>query len=85
MFRLGHISFFGLGLVNFLFYVTANALPAITPFTIAASWAFLIGAVTMPLCCGLMMASKRFHLWFGIPVISLLTAAVITLVEVIKL
>jgi hypothetical protein len=50
-----------------------------------ASWAFALGAITMPLCCVLMAQSVRFKLLFGIPVFSLMTGAAATLWKVIKL
>src|SRR5438876_6056910 len=72
LYRLAHISFFGLGAVNLLFYFTALRLPAITPVIVIASRAFIIGAISMPICCLLMAHLPRTHLLFSIPVASLL-------------
>lgn len=85
MYRLGHISFFGLGAVNLLFWLTIQSLPGLSPYVSVASWTFVIGAITMPLCCVLMAQSKKFRLLFGVPVFSLITGAAATLWEVIKL
>src|SRR5208283_4790502 len=54
MYRLGHISFFGLGAVNLLFWLTMQKIPALEPLAGVASLAFVIGGVTMPMCCAVM-------------------------------
>ena len=36
MYRLGHISFFGLGAVNLLFWLTVKSLPALSPYASAS-------------------------------------------------
>ena len=72
LYRLGHISFFGLGVVNLCFYLTAQAIGMVgTPLSIA-SWSFVVGAISMPLCCLAMAHFPRSHAFFGVPVISLL-------------
>lgn len=85
MYRLGHISFFGLGLVNWMFHGTAQRFPVMTTAADCASWAFIVGAVTMPLCCALMARDIRWRHAFAVPVISLLVGAAITVTEVICL
>ncbi|KAF0180896.1 MAG: hypothetical protein FD161_614 [Limisphaerales bacterium] len=85
MYRLGHISFFGLGLVNWMFHGTAQRFPAMTPAAQFASWAFVVGAVTMPLCCALMAQNVRWRHAFAVPVVSLLVGAALTVKEVIRL
>ena len=83
LYRLGHIAFFGTGFVNFMFWLTASRLgTGGTAFTVA-SWAFIIGALTMPLCCVLMAQSRRFKLLFGVPVFSLLTGGAATLWKIL--
>jgi hypothetical protein len=85
MYRLGHISFFGLGVVNFIFALTVqNFFLAGRPVSFA-SLAFIIGATTMPLCCVVMAHFPKAHLIFAVPVVSLVTGGVLTLMEVIKL
>ena len=84
LYRLGHISFFGLAAVNFMFYFTVHSLGAFSPSVVAASWAFVAGAVSMPLCCLLMAHFPRTHLLFGLPVTSLITGAVLTVLLVAR-
>lgn len=85
LYRLAHISFFGLGLMNFLFYFTAREFTQ-TPATMTiASWGFVGGAASMPICCVLMAHWPRLRALFLIPVISLTTAGILTLLEVAKL
>lgn len=69
--RLGHISFLGLGILNILFALSVPRLGLAAGALVLASRALLVGAVTMPLCCGLMAWRRGFHLLFGIPVASL--------------
>ena len=77
--RLGHISFFGLGFVNFAFALTQFAAPLPeTPARVAAG-ALLVGAVTMPLCCFLCAWRKPFRHGFFVPVGGVLTGVLVTL------
>jgi hypothetical protein len=85
MYRLGHISFFGLGAVNLLFWLTMQAIPPAEPLAGAASWAFIVGAITMPLCCVVMAHFPKAHLIFAVPVLSLILGGILTLLEVAKL
>jgi hypothetical protein len=85
MYRLGHISFFGLGAVNLLFYFTVQTFPALSLAIRTASWAFVIGTVTMPLCCVVMAHFPKLHMIFAVPVLSLIVGGTLTLLEVIKL
>src|SRR5437867_4488375 len=84
LYRLAHISFFGLGAVNLLFYFTALRLPAITPVIVIASWGFIIGAISMPICCLLMAHFPRTHLLFSIPVASLLLGGTLTVISLVQ-
>jgi hypothetical protein len=86
MYRLGHISCFGLGAVNLLFWLTLQRIPP--PATLAsiatvASWAFIIGGVTMPLCCLIMAHFPKAHLIFTVPVVNLILGGVLTLIILI--
>jgi len=85
LYRLGHISFFGLALMNLMFYFTARALARNSGGTTLAGWGFLAGAVTMPLCCVIMAHQPKLRALFLVPVASLVTAAAITLWEVAAL
>ncbi|MGD0208582.1 MAG: hypothetical protein ABSC89_13355 [Verrucomicrobiota bacterium] len=85
MYRLGHISFFGLGVVNLLFCLTAQTFSLAGQLVSIASWAFIAGAITMPVCCVVMAHFPKAHLIFAVPVISLIAGGVLTFMEIIKL
>lgn len=85
LYRLAHISFFGLGAVNLLFHLTAQKFSMASSAMSVASAAFIIGAITMPLCCIVMAVFPKTRMLFAIPVISLITGGILTLMEVIKL
>ena len=84
MYRLGHISFFGLGAVNLFFWLTLSLNPVGGSLVNVASAAFILGAVTMPLCCVIMAHFPKLHLIFAVPVVSLVTGGLLTLWEVIR-
>ena len=85
MYRLGHISFFGLGAVNLLFCLTVQNFSLAGPLVHYASLAFIIGAIAMPVCCVVMAHFPKAHLIFAVPVVSLIAGGVLILWEVIKL
>lgn len=70
MLRLGHISFFGLGFLNLMFGLTLKAITLPSAQCEVASIGFLLGAVTMPLCCFLTAWKKLFRHLFPVPVMS---------------
>jgi hypothetical protein len=72
MVRLGHISFFGLGFLNILFALTLTIVPLDAALARYASWGFIVGAATMPVCCYLCAWKKNLWLLFPVPVTSLL-------------
>jgi hypothetical protein len=81
LYRLGHISFFGLGLINFLFAVTLRIFGISSPLAAYACVAFIVGGVLMPICC---LVSAHFPnlkpaLLFAAPVSSLLIGGALTL------
>ena len=84
LYRLAHISFFGLGLLNLMFFLTFNALPLARVFP-AASASFDVGAVSMPLCCVIAAHKPAWKSIFALPVLSLMTAAVLTLWMIVTL
>ena len=84
LYRLAHISFFGLGATNLLFYFTAQRFEAASLAPGVASWGFVGGAITMPLCCVLMAHFPKTRMLFAVPVLSLITGGVLTLMEVVK-
>ena len=79
MYRLGHISFFGLALMNLMFYVTVREAALAGPLITWASRGFLLGALTMPVCCALMAHVPGTRLLFAVPVISLISASTLTI------
>jgi hypothetical protein len=68
MLRLGHISFFGIGLLNLAYALTLNSLGLQAPP--AASLLFLVAAVGMPAVCFLSAVRDEWRLLFFIPVLS---------------
>jgi len=86
LYRLGHISFFGLALLNLMFYFSVSALD-LDGASAGVQWAargFLVGAITMPCCCLWVAHVPRAHAAFAVPVVSLLTAGGLTLWQVAR-
>jgi hypothetical protein len=71
--RLGHIAFFGLGFLNLMFAATAAQLYLHGDYFAIASWALIVGAVTMPLCCFLSAWRKPLRHLFPVPVLAVTT------------
>jgi hypothetical protein len=69
--RLGHISFFGLGLINLAFVFTARAL-GIEEKVHTPSILLIIGLVGMPVLCYLSAIKSVFRHLFFIPTISII-------------
>jgi hypothetical protein len=78
--RLGHISFFGLGLVNLNFAFSATALHLRGNCLTLASFSLLVGAVTMPICCFLAAWRKQLRHLFPIPVAAVATGVIALLI-----
>lgn len=73
MVRLGHIAFFGLGILNVLFALSVAAVPIPPSFHRVASAGFAVGALTMPTCCFLTAWRAGFRHLFPIPVLAILS------------
>lgn len=84
MYRLAHISFLGLGTVNLLFWFTMRSLRYDDAFVGVASWAFVVGAVSMPLCCMVMAHCPKATMIFSVPVISLLLGGALTVTTLLR-
>ena len=69
MIRLGHIAFFGLGLINLAFALTARVL-GLESSVLLPSILLIIGAVTMPLVCYLSAFRAYWRHLFFIPALS---------------
>lgn len=70
MTRLGHISFFGLSFVNLMFAFSIRAVEIPLFEARLASRCFVVGLVTMPVCCFLTAWRKPLWRLFAIPVLS---------------
>ena len=70
--RLGHIAFFGLGILNVLFALSLAAAPVSAVYASVASHGFAVGAATMPACCFLTAWRPGFRYLFPIPVLGVL-------------
>lgn len=77
MYRLAHISFFGLGAVNLLFCLTVQTCSLAGSEIQFASMAFLIGALSMPVCCVMTAHFPKAHFIFAVPVVSLIAGGVL--------
>jgi hypothetical protein len=84
LYRLGHVSFFGLGAVNLFFFLTARGLPHSNAVALA-SGLFAVGAVLMPVCCLLVAHLPKAKMCFAAPVLTLIGGGVLTISEVIHL
>ena len=76
MLRLGHISFFGIGILNLLFGLTLAAVAIPPMLGQIASAGFLVAIVTMPACCFLSAWKKPLRHLFPIPVLAVLAGIV---------
>jgi hypothetical protein len=82
MVRLTHISLIGTGLLNLAFAFSLDrGDPSNAPAV--ASTLFVVGAITMPLVCGLSAWREAFRHLFPIPVVSLVGAVVDFVYEVL--
>ena len=72
MVRLGHIAFFGLGIVNVLFALSLAVIPVPSSYGRFASSGFAVAVVTMPACCFLTAWREGFRHFFPIPVLAVL-------------
>jgi hypothetical protein len=85
MYRLAHISFFGLGAVNLLFAITIQNFMIAGPLMVIASKAFIVGAITMPICCVTLAYFPKAQAIFAVPVLNLITGGVLILTELASL
>lgn len=74
--RLGHISFFGLGILNILFALSAPTLHLPHGRLVVSSIALLIAAACMPVCCFVTAWWSPGRHLFPIPVGAALVATV---------
>ena len=82
MVRLGHIAFFGTGLLNLGFALSRDSLGGKTghdAVLTTASVLFIVGAVTMPAVCFASAWRDRLRHLFFIPILSLIGGVVVLL------
>ncbi len=82
--RLGHVAFFGLGLINLSFALTAQAM-GITSGIELPSILLIIGLVTMPLVCYMAAFRKPLRHLFVIPVVSVLAGVMLFIGKLLEL
>jgi hypothetical protein len=85
LYRLAHISFFGLAIMNLLFLFTVQSAGLSAGTLGLASRAFALGTVTMPICCVILAHCRGAYLIFAVPVLSLIAGGTLTFWEVIHL
>lgn len=73
--RLAHISFFGIGLINIAFAVTADKLGYFDGLEVG-SISLVVGLIAMPLVCYLSAVRAKFRHLFFIPVLAVLVGVV---------
>ncbi len=78
--RLGHISFWGLGFINVMFALSVKVVELPLMSMRVASLGFILGLVTMPLCCFLTAWRESFRFLFPVPVICVLLGIVSVLI-----
>ena len=77
MVRLGHIAFFGVGFISFLFALSAPLLAPAPAALAFASRALLIGQAGMPALCFLTAWRPAFRHLFFIPVLAIAAACIL--------
>lgn len=82
MIRLGHIAFFGIGIINLSFALTARALGLESAIALP-SLLLVIGAATMPLVCFLSAWRLPFRNAFAVPALATTLGIALFLREVL--
>lgn len=82
--RLGHISFFGTGLLNIALALSAAALDLSRGAVLTSALLVLAGSIAMPPVCYLAAWKKRFRHLFFLPVVGLVTGVGLFTVEVLR-
>ena len=73
MMRLGHISFFGIGMINLAFYLSVDSL-GLAGALIWPSRLLVVAAISMPALCYLSAFCRPFRHLFFIPTLSVIVA-----------
>jgi hypothetical protein len=80
MVRLGHISFFGIGMICLFYGLSLGALEYQKPLAFTGAWALVAALVTMPTTCFLTAWKPACRHLFFIPVLSAATGIVVQLI-----
>lgn len=83
LYRLAHISFFGLAFLNFAFWLTVRLEDLDVSRLLLPSAALLVGAATMPTVCVLTAHWRAIRHGFAVPVLSLLYGSIATLTHIL--
>ena len=67
--RLGHISFFGIGLINLFYGLSVGPMAIPADAAMRGAWLLLGALVTMPICCFLTAWNVSARHLFPIPVL----------------
>jgi hypothetical protein len=85
--RLGHIAFFGTGMLNVLLGLTLLSIdPANSPDQISSAVIqvlFILGGFGMPICCFIAARYKRFRHAFVVPAMALILGGIAISVELL--
>ena len=80
MLRIGHLAFFGLGIINVLFALTLTSSGVILSYPVLASASLAAAVFLMPVVCFLTAWRKPFRQAFPLPVI-LVAVSLLLLLE----
>ena len=83
--RLGHIAFFGLGIINVIFSLTLTSTGVVLRSPGIASISLIAAAILMPLICFLTAWKKEFRHIFALPVVCAAIPLVLLLEGVVLL
>jgi len=72
--RLGHLAFFGIGIINVIFALTLTTTGIVLRYPALASTCLVAAMVLMPLICFLTAWQKSFRYIFALPVVCVATA-----------
>jgi len=81
--RLGHIAFFGLGIINVLFSLALSSGSIQPDYPVTASLSLIAGAALMPTICFLTAWKAFFRHAFALPVICVAITIVLVLQKMV--
>ncbi|MDH3266769.1 MAG: hypothetical protein OEM25_07380 [Gammaproteobacteria bacterium] len=79
MLRLGHVAFFGIGIINVIFALTLTNTSVVLRYPDIASICLIAAAMLMPLICFLTAWKKSFRHIFALPVLAVAIPLVLLL------